>query len=223
MSTVSPATDTTNQGPFDVPDDLDDDPRLWIGQSMEPQCRCDGTQPVAYQGAGHAAGCPALPAAAPGLPRANVITLDAAAPPTGPRTGRGFATALHRIASMIDAAPELEDEHSAFRYALEKLTIVVWSREGLAAMVRAGKAAGAKITKHQDDRWAGVDMDFGAIKLRALIDRVEVCDRVVTGVREVVEEVPDPEALAAVPTVSVTKTVEDVSWVCRPILAGGEL
>jgi hypothetical protein len=41
----------------------------------------------------------------------------------------------------------------------------------------------------------------------------------VVGTREVTEEVPDPEALAAVPKVTVTRTVEDVRWECRPLLA----
>jgi heme-binding NEAT domain protein len=50
------------------------------------------------------------------------------------------------------------------------------------------------------------------------VDREEICERIVTGTREVTVEVPDPEQLAAVPTVSVTKTVEDVEWICRPLL-----
>jgi hypothetical protein len=51
-----------------------------------------------------------------------------------------------------------------------------------------------------------------------LCDRNEVCEKVVTGTREVTKEVPDPEALAAVPKVTVTETVEDVEWRCHPIL-----
>jgi hypothetical protein len=41
----------------------------------------------------------------------------------------------------------------------------------------------------------------------------------VTGTREVTEQVPDPEALAAVPTTTVTRTEDVTEWVCRPLLA----
>jgi hypothetical protein len=42
--------------------------------------------------------------------------------------------------------------------------------------------------------------------------REEVCERVVTGTREIEEDVP-------VAFEKVTKTVEDVEWVCKPLLA----
>ena len=54
--------------------------------------------------------------------------------------------------------------------------------------------------------------------------RKDVCERVVTGTREVTETVKDPDALAAVPEIKVTRTVEEAEWVCRPLLtpeAGG--
>jgi hypothetical protein len=49
--------------------------------------------------------------------------------------------------------------------------------------------------------------------------RNAVCERVVTGTREVTKTVKDPEALAAVPEIEVTETVEDVEWRCGSILA----
>ena len=57
------------------------------------------------------------------------------------------------------------------------------------------------------------------IKLTAYRDAV--CTRVVTGTREVTEEVPDPDMLAAVPRVEITRTVEDVSWDCEPLMTAG--
>ena len=49
--------------------------------------------------------------------------------------------------------------------------------------------------------------------------RAEVCTRVVTGTKTVTREVPDADALAAVPTSTVTETVETVRWDCHPLLA----
>jgi hypothetical protein len=84
---------------------------------------------------------------------------------------------------------------------------------------------GRRSTKDFDgDNWANVHVKFGAIDIEVYGKRAEVCERVVVGTEEVEEEVPDPEALAAVPKVKVTKTVEQVKWVCRLLLAaaGGE-
>lgn len=52
------------------------------------------------------------------------------------------------------------------------------------------------------------------IRILVIAGRADVCKRIVTGTREVTEEVPDPSA----PTITVTKTVEDVEWRCSPIL-----
>ncbi len=49
--------------------------------------------------------------------------------------------------------------------------------------------------------------------------RDDVCERIVTGTHQVTETGKDPEALAAVPEIEVTKTVEDVEWRCGSILA----
>ena len=40
-----------------------------------------------------------------------------------------------------------------------------------------------------------------------------------TGVETVTEEVPDPDALAAVPTIIQTREVETVEWKCEPLMA----
>ncbi len=83
------------------------------------------------------------------------------------------------------------------------------------------EAVGAE--KHVDKRDEHAQMHlirrFGALAVVASVPREEVCERVVTGTREVTESVPDPEAMKEVPIVEVTKTVEDVEWRCRPLLA----
>lgn len=57
------------------------------------------------------------------------------------------------------------------------------------------------------------------LNVRLVAFRQDVCTRVVVGTREVEEEVPDPDALAQVPTVTQTRLVEDVEWQCTPLLA----
>lgn len=58
-----------------------------------------------------------------------------------------------------------------------------------------------------------------AVTIRFNVYRDEFCTRVVGGTREITEEVPDPDALAAVPTVTWTRTEDIVEWQCESVLA----
>lgn len=93
--------------------------------------------------------------------------------------------------------------------------------ETMRRAARLGLDAGVKVTKEYDDTWGSVTlrMPNGRVNIWVYANREEVCERVVIGTREVTEEVPDPEALKAVPKVAVTKTVEDVEWQCHSLLA----
>lgn len=71
-------------------------------------------------------------------------------------------------------------------------------------------------TKHADERLFELQQEIvPGFKLALVGGRERVCTRVVTGTRTVTE--PDPEALAAVPTV--TREVETYEWRCEPLLA----
>lgn len=89
----------------------------------------------------------------------------------------------------------------------------------MADVARRGIAAGARVEKEYDEDYGKVQLHFGPVYLQVYTNRGEVCERVVVGTREVVEEVKDPEALAAVPTITQTRTEDIVKWKCRPILA----
>lgn len=89
-------------------------------------------------------------------------------------------------------------------------------REQLAAWARA---LPGKKDKEINDRFANLVGALRGLKLKVLAYRDEVCERVVTGVETVTHKVKDPEALAAVPMIEVTEEVEQVEWICRPMLA----
>jgi hypothetical protein len=131
-----------------------------------------------------------------------------------------LAADLRELADMIEANPAIANV-SGLRWAFDRMLVSVNTKDEVVALTRAGmRTAGVKVEKHQGEKYAGVDIKFGGrLSLHVYTDREEVCERVVIGTREVTEEVPDPEALAAVPKVIVTKTVEDVKWVCSPLLA----
>jgi hypothetical protein len=129
---------------------------------------------------------------------------------------------LRALIDFVEANPELAGHfrHGSFSKVLIYAGGIHDPREVMAEFIRAGLATGAKVTKDFDgDNWANVHVKFGPIDIEVYGKRAEVCERVVVGTEEVEEEVADPEALAAVPKVKVTKTVEQVKWVCHPLLA----
>lgn len=137
---------------------------------------------------------------------------------------QAFIDGLHQIADFLAEHPEvpLPTMGSSIGGKYEPTLSIFTQCESrderdqktmLADIARAmGKAE--KSTHHEFAIWRR----FAGVILAAYAERNEVCDRVVTGTREVTREVRDPEALAAVPLVSVTETVEDVEWVCTPLL-----
>lgn len=138
---------------------------------------------------------------------------------------QAFIDGLHQIADFLAEHPEVPLPYMGgdvrAGVARHCLPIYLVSRDGsqrddIATIARAmGRAE--KVFGEDNDR-VYVLRRFGAITLTASADRAEVCERVVRGTREVTREIPDPEALAAVPKVSVTEVVEDVEWVCGPLL-----
>ncbi len=127
-----------------------------------------------------------------------------------------MAAGLHALADMIGANPDL----APLATYLDGVSVFyAWTKDDLARIALARLAAGAKIDKGAVGDVYKLTMRFGPVGVRALADRGDVCERVVTGVETVTTIVPDPVLVAAVPTVEVTEQVEQVEWVCRPLLA----
>lgn len=70
--------------------------------------------------------------------------------------------------------------------------------------------------------WFTLAAQLHGLRIDVNASRENVCTRVVTGTREITEEIPDPDALAAVPTTTVTRTEEIIDWIYEPILADRE-
>lgn len=130
------------------------------------------------------------------------------------------AAGLRALADFIDGNPGVvADEIAGSLYW--PVNIPVSSAEdpkaALAAFARAAMRAGCDVRK-DFSRWAGITVDFGGLSIYVYADRGQVCEKVVKGTREVTKTVKDPNALAAVPEITVTETVEDIEWVCKPLL-----
>lgn len=141
--------------------------------------------------------------------------------PTDQERAEQVATDMERIAAFVRANPEVAENLGRQNF------LVCLYREGdpraaMAYYARRGLRAGATIDKNVSDKYASVLLRFGSFALDVYAEREQVCERVVTGTREIEVEEQDPEALAAVPTRTVTKVVEDVEWVCTPLLSGAD-
>lgn len=151
-------------------------------------------------------------------------TVNAAAPTTvhpDQQLADDTAAGLRALADWIQANPEVVANFS------RRLRISAYPRSSdvaaeFAQLGRLARKHGATVKKDVSEQMYNLALNFGAVTVQVLAYRQEVCERVVVGTREVTEEVPDPEALAAVPTTTVTRTEDVVEWQCKPLLAAGE-
>ncbi|MCU1592461.1 MAG: hypothetical protein JWP11_3717 [Frankiales bacterium] len=127
----------------------------------------------------------------------------------------GYIAGLRALADALEAdtALPLPDEGTS-----SELSVFVQTKTEAVAYARL---LPGKVDKKVTDGHYGFELHGSLHGLRVLIyaPRAEVCERVVTGTREVTRVIRDPEALAAVPTTTVVETVEDVEWRCTPLLA----
>jgi hypothetical protein len=134
---------------------------------------------------------------------------------------QAFAADLRHLADMVQNDEELHDRLWTMRDVNVPCTELD-DEPGKALtemrhLIRVALAAGCKVDKSYDESYgtAMITMPNQAIRLKCYADRELVCTKRVIGTRKVTEKVPDPDA----PLVTVTRTVEDVEWVCGSLLA----
>ncbi len=158
----------------------------------------------------------------------NLTTPAVAINPIPGKDPAAVAADLRAIADVVEGNPHLATViANLFHSALWPLHAVAYGdpmredpRAVMAATIRALKPiASGPIEKQYRDDFFDAIVPLQAVKLRLTDERSKVCTRVVTGVETVTEEVPDPEALAAVPTITRTREVETVEWQCEPLMA----
>lgn len=131
-----------------------------------------------------------------------------------------MAADLRTVAAMVEENPVLAAEMAyTFGLANVPLTSSAAPRQLLADFIRAARKHGATVTKEHSENWGGVTLHWRRVGLHVYAHRDQVCEKVVTGTETVTRTVPDPTALAAVPQIEVTETVERVEWICASLLA----
>lgn len=128
-----------------------------------------------------------------------------------------YVKGLHMFADLLENNPDIPLPYSAGVRSDNPLTTWFHASRG---DVKAGLTAAARVFPGKLDKTveeagyfnlkgqlAGLYVEFTAM-------RSDVCQRVVVAERTVIEQVPDPDV--KVPLVEVTKTVQDVKWICPP-------
>ena len=148
---------------------------------------------------------------------------------TAPDERAAYIAGLRLLADVLESRPDLPLPTDGSRAGLP----LTWSfgfawEDPKAAMATAARLLPCSFAKdyvgEDDPLTAKLNLNgrIEGLHLRLTAYRDMVCTKVITGTREVTEDVPDPEALASVPVVSVTTTVEDFEWRCSPLLAPAE-
>lgn len=131
-----------------------------------------------------------------------------------------YISGLRKLAALLEANPDLPRPYDGSN-SMSPISFYVLSHQGderstIAALARAFPG---ETKKSYETDYFRLDGMIDGLHVSAVAYRDAVCERRVVGTREVTEEVLDPAALAAVPRTTVTKTVEDIEWVCAPLLA----
>jgi hypothetical protein len=128
-----------------------------------------------------------------------------------------YIAGLRKLADVLETRPEVPLPYEGSSTAM---TFHFLSGENpKAEMAACARALPTSFAKEADGKYFDLLGSLAGLKVRLCAFRDEVCARVVTGTHEVEVTEPDPEALAKVPQVTKTVTVEDVEWICAPVLA----
>ena len=131
-----------------------------------------------------------------------------------------YIAGLRLLADALERSPEVPLPYEGI--ATDMTFHFLHGDDPKAAMAACARALPTSFTKDADGKYFDLHGKLAGLRVNLVAFRAEVCERVVTGTRQVEIEEPDPEALAAVPTVTRIEVVEDVEWVCSPILAATE-
>lgn len=142
-------------------------------------------------------------------------------------TRTAYTQGLRQLADLVDAHPDLPQPYTTAYSTGDVQACWFLHLHGLKEDLSGQKAAAAQIVKVLGGQWDKAErsddvfiltQSRDGIRLSVQVNRAAVCERVVTGSREVtVPATPAIPKQAARP--ERTETVEDVTWVCSSLLA----
>ncbi|MEU0516613.1 hypothetical protein [Streptosporangium sp. NPDC006007] len=132
-----------------------------------------------------------------------------------------YIKGLRALADILEAHPglPLPYQGSSPHYARLTFSDFLISKDPRANMAAARRALGVPMEKGDHGEYFDLTGTLHGLYFKLTAFRKDVCERVVTGTREVVIEEPGPASVAALPKVARVQVVEDVEWRCHPLLA----
>lgn len=131
----------------------------------------------------------------------------------------GYVKGLRMLADLLEGHPDLPLPYDGASPTYGHMSVYCETRAQVASY---GRALPGRWVKHVDPTSEGYGFELrgtlAGLHLDILAPRDVVCQRVVTGTKTVMRQVPDRSA--PVPLVEVEETVETVEWECVPLLSG---
>lgn len=129
-----------------------------------------------------------------------------------------YISGLRKLADLLETQPELPLPYGsgAGNSSSQRVTFYFLGAPR-DLFIEAARCLPGPLTKEVEHGTYRVIAHLDGLHAEVVAYRNDVCERVVTGTREVTKTIPDPKV--TVPVVEVTETVEDVEWVCSPLLA----
>lgn len=127
-----------------------------------------------------------------------------------------YTAGLRMLADLLDENPNLKLPYHGSTASI----LVIATRDSKNQGAAWARALPGRVEKNVHDEVLDLNGQISGLKITVILNRDEVCTKVVVGTREVTETVPDPELVAAVPLVKRTVTKEIVEYHCGSLLAG---
>jgi hypothetical protein len=138
---------------------------------------------------------------------------------------QAYTAGLRQLADILDKHPEVPLPYEGKSPEYAPINFYFLSAEDpRAEMAATRRALGVPMQKRasDDSKYFDLHGNLAGLHFKLTAFREDVCERVVVATREVEVAEPDPEAVAALPTVTRTVVVEDVAWRCTPLLSVAE-
>lgn len=124
-----------------------------------------------------------------------------------------YTDGLRQLADLLDENPDVPLPYQGTR---ESMPIAIFCFEDAKAVLAKLARRLHGVSKEPDGEYYDLAGRLAGLEIRVTARRSDVCEKVVIGTETVTEMVPDPDA----PLVEVTREVEQVEWICSPILSG---
>lgn len=119
--------------------------------------------------------------------------------------------------SNVRAMADWYEQHPDIQTPLDFRVLHFHQDETIELAKRIARACGT-FEKTGDDTFLRITKSFGALKLQFVLYRAGICHKRVIRTETVVEELPDPAAVAALPKIGRSIVREIVEWDCPPLL-----